>query len=78
VSSPRPLGTVNGFCPDTFVLHGRTYHYPGTTLSLTLAALEAGARVGDSLTTGLGYSYVLSATGGGDRTPDGRWARRTF
>lgn len=75
-AKPPALGTVNGYCPGWFVLHGRRYSYPGTTLHLTLAAIRAGARVGDELRDDFGFRYVMAAAGGGDRTPNGWWARR--
>jgi hypothetical protein len=75
-AKPRPLGTVNGYYPATFTFRGRRYRYPGTTLELTRAAIRAGAKPGDVLTDDLGLRYVLAASGGGDRTAHGWWARR--
>lgn len=44
-------------------------------LELTLAALSAGLTIGDRMVTPHGC-YTLSATGGGNRTPNGVWAVR--
>jgi len=55
--------------------------YDGTTLDLVLKAVGAGAKVGDRLTTpGIskaGIGWVLTASGGGARTPGGVWVERT-
>jgi hypothetical protein len=75
---PRPLGTVNGYRPASFTFCGRRYSYPGTTLELTRAAINAGAKPGDALDDDLGLHYVLASSGGGNRTPNGWWARRNI
>jgi len=45
------LGTVNGYMPQTASFNGKRFVYNGTTRGLEKAAIEAGAGVGDTVTT---------------------------
>lgn len=64
-----------------YIMRGNVrFEHNGTTLDLVLRALESGARLGDEITSaGIGknlMSWELVASGGGDRTPNGVWAKR--
>jgi len=68
--------------PAVLLKGGVKFRYDGTTLGMTLSALEAGAQVGDVIMTnglfrGTTNRHVVVASGGGDRTPGGVWVERS-
>jgi hypothetical protein len=68
---------VNGYIRTAFTFNGRRLVFDGTTRGLATAAHREGCRPGDTVTvTEWSATFVMVATGGGDRTPDGTWMDR--
>lgn len=74
------LGNVNARIPSAAWLGGRRLAFDGTTLGLALAVSEAGGGPEDVVFANYGgqtphgaQRYVVTPSGGGDRTPGGIW-----
>lgn len=82
MSEPPVLGTVNGYIRSDCWMPGRLT-FDGTTLGLVRLAARVGRKPGDVIVANLGgrgrrgaMKYVVTSTGGGDRTPGGMWVER--
>lgn len=83
MAKPAALGTINGRIASNAWIGDKRFGFDGTTLGLVKAALEAGAEPGTAIAANYGgidkrgaMPYVITATGGGTRTPGGAWADR--
>jgi len=77
---PKMLGNMNAQWLCKYTYKGRSVYECQHTLGAARASLALKAPVGATITRhdsilGTGKVLILPS-GGGDRTPDGRWARR--
>jgi hypothetical protein len=82
---PPKLGTINGYISSIAKVNGKPFDFDGTCKGLTIAALKAGAKVGDIIHANYGGRLLANATSKmiliaspGDTRTGGYWVSQVW